>query len=52
MLFGWFFVPVPIHFNADCTNRVYRVCIEARMRRDDLPPGESMRQHFLKNIGR
>ena len=32
--------PVATHFNADCSNRVYRVCIEARMRRDDLPPGE------------
>ena len=48
MLFGWFFAPVPTHFNVDCTNRVYRVCIEARMRRDDLPPGERMGQHSLK----
>ena len=28
-----------ISVDTDCTIRVYRVCIEARMRRDDLPSG-------------
>ena len=32
--------PALYNFNGDYTIRVYRVCIEARMRRDDLPPGQ------------
>lgn len=32
-------ISLSVSINANCTIRVYRVCIEARMRRDDLPPG-------------